>query len=90
MSSYEDIRILTHIIGSVGQTCVSLGRCLRRAIRRRPLINLQYMSHVYDGIRLRLTFKKDSRYKIGDRTIPLVFVSVNAMISTNFSLQECT
>ncbi|WP_375468800.1 hypothetical protein [uncultured Nostoc sp.] len=25
MSSYEDIRILTHIIGSFGQTCVSVG-----------------------------------------------------------------
>ncbi|MEH2309223.1 hypothetical protein [Nostoc sp.] len=25
MSSYEDIRILTHITGSFGQTCISIG-----------------------------------------------------------------
>ncbi|MEH2335380.1 hypothetical protein [Nostoc sp.] len=32
MSSYEDIRILTHIIGSVGQTMLSVGdrNCLNR------------------------------------------------------------
>ncbi|MEI1374865.1 hypothetical protein PQG02_04930 [Nostoc sp. UHCC 0926] len=38
VSSYEDIRILTHIIGSFGQTGISVGD-VYDGLRLRPLIN---------------------------------------------------
>ncbi|WP_392482109.1 hypothetical protein [Nostoc sp. C110] len=41
MSSYEDIRILTHIIGSFGHTCISIGdRLIFKTVATRLVIAL--------------------------------------------------